>query len=607
VTGPRGTTGATGPGGSGGSGARLAFVYPFSGFAGRAVEVVVLGIDTAFDATTRADFGAGVPVAALTVLAPSTLIVTLRVHALAPPGPRDVTVTTGPLEAPQTLTLSGAFRVDAALSAEVTGVQAQGGLLRVGVVNHDPDLPFLPGPTLPTGEVPLAGSASLGDGVVILSQTFLSTAEAVFTAQIETHAAPGARHLLVSNPDGRTRGRPDVLLVRATVPVPVASGGIAATTIDAPLGFALFALDAAQHAVVAVSLTPGASLTPRLTLFGGGHDTVRDPLGSFDGTTLAFAAPAAGTYLVHVADAGGGGGPAGYDVTLAATMTMTHRVITEPEDASTGPGVNDTRATATLALPPGGTGAPGCDVDPVGCEFPIVLRGALTPSLAAALTPDVDYFAFALPAQAVVKAAFGPDGAGTRPPRGVSLRLEDAAGAVMRSAQGAGFVGFDWVSPAAGTYHLRVARGASSPLEEAGAWLVAFTAEAFAPQEFAATDVPLPVPDARPDTPAVSVVDVPLACVVAFAQADVWVNHTFRGDLEAYLAHGPVSVVLHRRTGGSGELRAVYGLDTQPAFGRMEDFAGRDAQGPWVLTVADVAPADAGTLERFVLRLLCAP
>jgi hypothetical protein len=71
------------------------------------------------------------------------------------------------------------------------------------------------------------------------------------------------------------------------------------------------------------------------------------------------------------------------------------------------------------------------------------------------------------------------------------------------------------------------------------------------------------------------------------------VEHTYIGDLEITLAHGDRVVHLWDRTGGSEDrIEATFDRD---------EFAGEDSAGAWILSIADHAAADEGTLKAWAL------
>jgi subtilisin-like proprotein convertase family protein/subtilisin family serine protease len=83
---------------------------------------------------------------------------------------------------------------------------------------------------------------------------------------------------------------------------------------------------------------------------------------------------------------------------------------------------------------------------------------------------------------------------------------------------------------------------------------------------------------------------------------EIDVSHPWIGDLRITLsAPGGRSVVLHDRAGArTRDLRRTFDISTTPALAAL---VGGPAPGDWVLTVADVAPRDEGSLQAWALEL----
>jgi subtilisin-like proprotein convertase family protein len=85
----------------------------------------------------------------------------------------------------------------------------------------------------------------------------------------------------------------------------------------------------------------------------------------------------------------------------------------------------------------------------------------------------------------------------------------------------------------------------------------------------------------------------------------VRIQHPFIGDLIVSLVSpGHSIIVLHNRTGGgSDDINAVYGLDTDPADGAdaLDALIGETGRGNWTLRVSDNAGGDVGGLVEWVL------
>ncbi len=93
---------------------------------------------------------------------------------------------------------------------------------------------------------------------------------------------------------------------------------------------------------------------------------------------------------------------------------------------------------------------------------------------------------------------------------------------------------------------------------------------------------------------------------VGGVEVDVQIKHTYRGDLTVSLVSpSGTSVLLHNRTGGSDDdLRARYTLATTPA---LKVLSGEPIAGSWTLAVADLGPADTGTLEKWSIAVTPLP
>ena len=92
---------------------------------------------------------------------------------------------------------------------------------------------------------------------------------------------------------------------------------------------------------------------------------------------------------------------------------------------------------------------------------------------------------------------------------------------------------------------------------------------------------------------------------VSTLAVDLDISHTFVGDLIVRLQSPSGKVVdLHRRLGeGADDLRRRYDFSTAPQLGTM---AGETLAGTWTLSVADVAPADSGRLNRWEIEVTVA-
>ncbi|MBI5534462.1 MAG: proprotein convertase P-domain-containing protein [Deltaproteobacteria bacterium] len=106
------------------------------------------------------------------------------------------------------------------------------------------------------------------------------------------------------------------------------------------------------------------------------------------------------------------------------------------------------------------------------------------------------------------------------------------------------------------------------------------------------------VPD---NTPAgvTSTINVPDTLKIGTLMINLDITHTYVGDLKLSLTHGGVTQVIRDQVGGSQK-------DIMGAFA-VDAFKDADAAGDWVLTIADVASADTGTLNSWSLDIVAAP
>jgi len=124
--------------GGGGDAGDVAGVFPETGFIGRTTRVEISGDTTSWDATTKVALGAGVTVSNIEVISPSSLQADLTVDPTAAPGKQDVVITDGG----DTLTLAGAFELQAPFTAVADPNFEQGGFGTVNVTNLDLLHPF---------------------------------------------------------------------------------------------------------------------------------------------------------------------------------------------------------------------------------------------------------------------------------------------------------------------------------------------------------------------------------------------------------------------------------------------------------------------------------
>ena len=114
----------------------------------------------------------------------------------------------------------------------------------------------------------------------------------------------------------------------------------------------------------------------------------------------------------------------------------------------------------------------------------------------------------------------------------------------------------------------------------------------------------LAIPDRHPVGVSDSI-QVGDSSTVQSVQVDVNITHAYRGDLQVVLT-GPdgTSVPLFGRTGPTGDsqdnLIAQFTADNVPGLTQLD---GKNASGNWSLQVADLATADVGVLNSWVLTL----
>ncbi|MGQ0507261.1 MAG: proprotein convertase P-domain-containing protein, partial [Myxococcaceae bacterium] len=115
------------------------------------------------------------------------------------------------------------------------------------------------------------------------------------------------------------------------------------------------------------------------------------------------------------------------------------------------------------------------------------------------------------------------------------------------------------------------------------------------PNEEAAADVPLAIPDAN-TTGVTSSLNFASAVTVAQALVSVEITHSYIGDLQVVLTcPGGNSVTLHDHQGG--------GADNLSATYPVTACDGQSAQGVWKLKVVDTVRQDMGTLTGWKVRI----
>jgi subtilisin-like proprotein convertase family protein len=108
-------------------------------------------------------------------------------------------------------------------------------------------------------------------------------------------------------------------------------------------------------------------------------------------------------------------------------------------------------------------------------------------------------------------------------------------------------------------------------------------------------DTPIPIPDANADG-IVSQIEIQPDGIVAEAQVDVEIAHTYIGDLlvTAVCPDG-TEVVLHNKTGG--------GADNLDQSYSVTECNGQPAAGLWQLMVSDHANIDTGELSTWTVKI----
>ena len=146
---------------------------------------------------------------------------------------------------------------------------------------------------------------------------------------------------------------------------------------------------------------------------------------------------------------------------------------------------------------------------------------------------------------------------------------------------------------AQGTWTLSVSDRASRDLGQLKRWsLMISNTPAAAPTEFAASDLPISIPD-DDDAGILSTLNVTDAGNIDTAKVKLALTHTYVGDLTVTLSHGGASQVLHSREGGSSD-------DLNKTF-TTTAFNGGPLAGDWTLSVTDEAGLDLGTLDSWSL------
>jgi M6 family metalloprotease-like protein len=111
------------------------------------------------------------------------------------------------------------------------------------------------------------------------------------------------------------------------------------------------------------------------------------------------------------------------------------------------------------------------------------------------------------------------------------------------------------------------------------------------------------IPDASPAGVA-STITLAQAGTVRSLKVAIDITHSYIGDLRIELvAPTGRSVVLHAQLGGSQD-NLVTAYDSAKPLSPLSPLLGQPVAGNWTLRVADVAPADEGTLNRWSLEIV---
>ena len=271
--GPEGPEGPQGPNGTGTP--SLSAISPNHAFAARTVDVVISGDDTAFDAATTIDFGAGITVDKLTVVSVTQLAARITIDETAAMGTRDVTVTSN-----GALVATMGFEIQSAMT-----MQLLGGPLLAG------DIALMQ--TVSNDDQPLSSASLIDqlDHVLFLNTTAPQPAvegPQALVVLVEPTAS-GPQQLIWRNQGFGGRvfvSDTQTLAVGARTPTML---GVNATgTIAFDTRSKLFSYNAPGLGIVSGLLfSVGSALTPRFALLPG--TGVFDPLDFAVGGRLSFA------------------------------------------------------------------------------------------------------------------------------------------------------------------------------------------------------------------------------------------------------------------------------------------------------------------------------
>ena len=101
-----------------------------------------------------------------------------------------------------------------------------------------------------------------------------------------------------------------------------------------------------------------------------------------------------------------------------------------------------------------------------------------------------------------------------------------------------------------------------------------------------------------------SVIGIAATGTVRQVKVSVNITHTYIGDLRLELiSPAGRSVVLHAQLGGSQD-NLIVTYDSATPLSPLSGIVGQSLQGNWTLRVADLAPVDVGTLDKWSLELV---
>jgi hypothetical protein len=362
-----GPAGRQGPAGAGSP--AIAAVSPWQAFPARTLDVMVSGTGTQFDASTTADFGAGVTVSSVRLMDPTRIVCTVTVAPDAPVGFRDVTVTGGG----SSLVAAGAFEVIPSLAVDTGagGPILQGDIVDLALFSLD-DQPLWQDPDQPT---------AWPDGMTLVDWG-MQNGVALRLALVDVFAATGPRPLAWTNVGvgGRTFvADPAVLSVGARSPVVLAVPST--TSVEFDTRSKLFDVATSQLGILSVGMSSmGSALWPSGMLLpeSGQTSAALDfQVAMANGRLAALTGNAAATTYVVI----GGNPSAGAGAAYTATLDVLHT----PVAAATPESTTAHDPTAPQAVTP-----------------PAIVEGALATGF------EVDAYAVSVPAGSVLEIAVSP-------------------------------------------------------------------------------------------------------------------------------------------------------------------------------------------------------